>query len=209
MPSASKMTLGDDMPTSSSSITARMSLSKMISFPKSCAHKASTIKMVALRCRSRGVALRKPFKTTSPREGEGNGTAFKPSGEEELGPFRLRGQPQSLVISNHDGDAASTKATRPPKGSGTSAKTDRIMKALRHLSQKAGGTHQETRLDEASPMTATKRKFLAVTMRPELYEQAKAVAEARDARHRVGPPGCRRPNSNDFLNDVAIPLPER
>ena len=31
-------------------------------------------------------------------------------------------------------------------------------------------------------MTATKRKFMAVTMKPELYEQAKAVAEARDLR---------------------------
>lgn len=31
-------------------------------------------------------------------------------------------------------------------------------------------------------MTATKRKFLAVTMKPELYERAKAIAEARDVR---------------------------
>lgn len=31
-------------------------------------------------------------------------------------------------------------------------------------------------------MTATKRKFMAVTMKPELYEQAKAVAESRDLR---------------------------
>lgn len=31
-------------------------------------------------------------------------------------------------------------------------------------------------------MTVTKRKFLAVTMKPELYEQAKAVAKARDIR---------------------------
>ena len=31
-------------------------------------------------------------------------------------------------------------------------------------------------------MAATKRKFMAVTMKPELYEQAKAVAAARDLR---------------------------
>jgi predicted HicB family RNase H-like nuclease len=29
-------------------------------------------------------------------------------------------------------------------------------------------------------MAATKRKFLAVTMRPELYERARAVADAQD-----------------------------
>ena len=31
-------------------------------------------------------------------------------------------------------------------------------------------------------MTVTKRKFLAVSLREDLYEQAKAVAEARDIR---------------------------
>lgn len=31
-------------------------------------------------------------------------------------------------------------------------------------------------------MAATKRKFMAVTMKPELYEKAKAVAAQRDLR---------------------------